>query len=149
MKAEYGNITNFLLQKRLYWKPLPSYDPSQPPSFSYKDPTPFVERSDYRILINNWPYGLAPGIKHICVWLKMRLPVVEETGDLTDHGEAMVNEFVERIFTQGLGLEGKDKVTWFKNWVGLQSVRGLEHIHVLVRDVDEVALDKILERPTK
>ena len=30
---------------------------------------------------------------------------------------------------------GKDRVLWFKNWVALQSVRGIDHVHVLVRDV--------------
>jgi hypothetical protein len=26
---------------------------------------------------------------------------------------------------------------WFKNWKSLQSVPGMEHVHVLVRDVPE------------
>ena len=36
---------------------------------------------------------------------------------------------------------GDDRVLWFRNWTGLQSVRGLEHVHVLVRDAPKVLLD--------
>ena len=37
---------------------------------------------------------------------------------------------------------GDDRVLWFRNWTGLQSVRGLEHVHVLVRDAPKVLLDR-------
>ena len=36
---------------------------------------------------------------------------------------------------------GNDRVLWFRNWTGLQSVRGLEHVHVLVRDASRELLD--------
>ena len=41
---------------------------------------------------------------------------------------------------QGQGREPSERVVWFKNWVGLQSVRGVEHVHVLVRGVSEELL---------
>ena len=56
----------------------------------------------------------------------------------------MVEKFVTTEFEQKLGVEGRDKVLWFKNWTGLQSVRGLEHIHVLVRHIDREKLDQII-----
>jgi hypothetical protein len=140
-------MTNFLLQKRLYWEALPSTDPSSPPAFTFKNPVAFADRSDYRILINDWPYGFAHGIKHVCVWLKVRLPMVEETGDLADNGREMVNEFVKKTFAQCLDVEGQDRVLWFKNWPAIQSVRGVEHIHVLLKDVDEEKLSRIIEKP--
>jgi hypothetical protein len=34
-----------------------------------------------------------------------------------------------------------DRVMWFKNWVQLQSVRALEHVHVLVKDVTREDLE--------
>jgi hypothetical protein len=143
-KEEYGDMTSFLLQKRLYWEPKPSTDPSAPPSFYYKNPVPFAERDDVRILVNDWPYGLAPGIKHVCVWLKVRLPLRED-GDLADNGKEMVQTFVDKTFVKGLGVEGQDRVQWFKNWAGLQSVQGIEHVHVLLRDVDENLLNSTVE----
>ncbi|KIW04737.1 hypothetical protein, variant [Verruconis gallopava] len=147
-KRRYGTITNFILQERVCWS---DYDPaslnSGEPKFACKSTIPFQVKDDYRILINDWPYGLEPGIVHICVWSKVRLPVDDVNGDLTSAGRKMVEEFVDRTFVDGLGVQGEDKVLWFKNWTGLQSVRGLEHIHVLVRDVDENKLSRICERP--
>jgi len=146
IKAQYGSITAFLLKKRVQWDPLPSTSEASAPTFSYENPVPFADRSDYRILMNDWPYGLAPGIKHICVWLKVRLPVDDVMGDLTDEGRKMVDRFVQETFVRGLGV-GVDQVIWFKNWTGLQSIRGVDHVHVLVRDVDEEKLEGILEKP--
>jgi len=146
-KEEYGSTVNFLLQKRLYWQSIPSEDPDAPPRFVAKSATPFAERSDYRILINDWPYGLEPGIKHICVWLKTPLPVDNVKGALTAEGFAMVDDFVKETFEKGLGLEGMDKVIWFKNYFATQSIRVVDHVHILLRDVDNSLVDPILEKP--
>lgn len=45
----------------------------------------------------------------------------------------MQKTFVERL--------GEDRVFWFKNWVSLQSVRALEHIHVIVRGATKEDLE--------
>ena len=77
------------------------------------------------------------GISHLVVWLKTRLAVEGEEGYLTAESKALVAGFVKKVFEERLsqhGLPG-DRVLWFKNWVGLQSVRGVEHVHVLVRQV--------------
>lgn len=120
---------------------------SSGPIFACKKQTPFADPADYKILRNDWPYGLADGIVHICVWLKTRLPVSAKTGDLTEEGRQIVDQFVRTEFDRKLGVEGRDKVLWFKNWTGLQSVRGLEHIHVLVRQIDSEKLDQIIASP--
>ena len=52
-------------------------------------------------------------------------------GDVTDESRRVIEEFVQRTFVARLG---KDRVVWFKNWVQLQSVRALEHIHIVVKD---------------
>jgi len=139
-------MTNFLLQEKLHWTPISPVASSGELEFSLKNPIPFADRADYKILINDWPYGLAPGIVHICVWLKMRLSVTCDTGDLTPSGRHLVQEFVRTAFEEKLGVVGADKVLWFKNWTGLQSIRGLEHIHVLVRDIEQEKLEEIIER---
>ena len=56
---------------------------------------------------------------------------------MTPKSRAQVQEFVQRTFVDRVrDLPGdKDKVQWFKNWTALQSVPGLEHLHVLVRDI--------------
>lgn len=50
---------------------------------------------------------------------------------MTDESRRIIRDFVDRTFVRRLG--DIEKVVWFKNWVQLQSVRALEHIHVLVQ----------------
>lgn len=135
-KAEYGSITNYLIIHRL---PKAWGNPPYVPVST----TPFAETSDYRVLSNDWPYGLANDITHIVVWTRALIPIDDETGDMTDASRALVGAFVQRFFVDSLNHEasqqqavqdGKDRVLWFKNWAQLQSVRQLEHIHVLVRN---------------
>ena len=136
-KAEYGSITNYLVAHRL---PKTWGSPPYVPICT----TPFAEPSDYRVLTNDWPYGLADGITHIVVWTRALIPINDETGDMTPESRALVAAFVQRYFADRLdceasggqkdGKDGQDRVLWFKNWAQLQSVRQLEHIHVLVRN---------------
>lgn len=117
-------MTNYLIQHRLPWKP---------PPFTYISPVPFVNPSDYKVLINDWPYGLAPGITHLVVWSKTPIPTDEKTGDVTEDSRRIIREFVQHTFVERLDGDS-ERVMWFKNWVQLQSVRALEHIHVLVKN---------------
>ncbi|TPR09176.1 putative diphthamide synthesis family protein [Aspergillus niger] len=110
----------------------------------WEDLKSIIDPSDYKILRNDWPYGLAPGISHIVVWLRTPVAVKEENGDVTDESRALIEAFVQRTFVDAVvreegvsEAEARDRVLWFKNWAALQSVRSLEHVHVLVRDVSE------------
>lgn len=129
----------------------------------------FEREEDYRVLRNDWPYGLQEGVLHLCVWVKQRVPTVEGSGGkLTREARGAIDEFVRRTFSEKLrawdeaapaagresekgkvaDAEGKgewtgggsntggdgERVLWFKNWSALQSVRSIEHVHVLVRD---------------
>lgn len=140
IKQKYGSSTTYLLQQRLFWTPLPTPDGAL--AFPIHNPTPFADERDYKVLCNDWPYGLEAGIHHIVVWLKVRLPVDGE-GALTEQGRRLVEEFVEEKFRKRVREERKgSRVVWFKNTTALQSVRSLEHVHVLVRDVDEGLLEQ-------
>lgn len=134
-KAAYGTMTNYLLENRLpkAWGSLPFTPISQ---------IPFAESSDYRVLKNDWPYGLTPDITHIVVWTRTLIPTDPDTGDVTLESRRLIQDFVKRFFIDKLGPGGEDRVMWFKNWVALQSVRSLEHIHVLVRDVEPVVIEE-------
>lgn len=128
-KAAYGSMTNFLLQHRLpkSWGTIP---------FTPASEIPFKDPSDYRVLVNDWPYGLTPGITHFVVWTRTTIPTDPETGDVTAESRRLIVDFVKTYFSDKLGPGGEKRVMWFKNWVALQSVRALEHVHVLVKDVD-------------
>ncbi|KAF7956977.1 hypothetical protein EAE96_004299 [Botrytis aclada] len=126
IKAEYGSMMNYILQHRLPWGP---------PPFTYISSVPFENPSDYKILLNDWPYGLSKDVTHFVVWSKTPIATDDENGDVTDESRKIIEDFVKRTFADR--LEGTDRVMWFKNWVALQSVRALEHIHVLIRDVQK------------
>ncbi|EHK47475.1 uncharacterized protein TrAtP1_012406 [Trichoderma atroviride] len=142
-KAQYGTITEYILQNRLpkAWG-LPPFVP--------ESQVPFDAASDYKVLLNDWPYGLTPEITHIVVWSRTPIPTDPETGDLTTESRAQVENFVKTHFVDTLGAGGEQQVLWFKNWVALQSVRTLEHFHVLVRNVDDDMLERWSgERPQR
>lgn len=90
-----------------------------------------AKADDTQILANDWPYGHAPGILHLVAWTKAPIPTRPGDGDLTGEARGILEEFVHRTFSQHLGA---DNVLWFKNWASIQSVRSVEHIHVLIRN---------------
>ncbi|KAI9723311.1 MAG: hypothetical protein M1812_001194 [Candelaria pacifica] len=144
IRTAYGSITNFICQCRLDWKPLETPRSDKGPTFACNDPTPFADPEDYTILINDWPYGFTPDVTHLVVWLKTPVPTDPQTGDLTESSRDLINAFVTKTFTQELSREGcgGDRVQWFKNWAQLQSVKGIEHVHILVRDVSREIVAK-------
>ncbi|KAF7171052.1 hypothetical protein CNMCM5623_003519 [Aspergillus felis] len=137
IKEQYGGILNYICQERLGWD---QYDSK----VAFQNPIPFASPSDYCIRFNDWPYGVAPGIRHLVVWLKTPFPV-QEDGNLTAESRARIDTFVSATFVQRLAREvhvdaPEDRVLWFKNWAALQSVSTLEHFHVMVRDASEEGL---------
>lgn len=137
-KANYGSMTRYLLGNRLpkTW--------GSPP-FTPTSTIPFKDPSDYRVLVNDWPYGVTPDIVHLIVWSRTPIATDPETGDLTPESRQITDSFVKRYFADTLGPRCRDRVLWFKNWAALQSVRELEHIHVLVKDVDQKVVDSWTE----
>ena len=103
---------------------------------------PFENPSDYRVLVNDWPYGMSDNMRHIVVWTRTTIATDDNVGDMTPESRQVVTDFVKRYFIDKLGPGGEDNVLYFKNWVALQSVRALEHIHVIVRDVPQEILDE-------
>jgi hypothetical protein len=136
------------MKERLKWEPLPSSTSLTGPKFVVKNPVPFADPADYRILVNDWPYGLAPGIRHLIVWLKTRLQSEPTKGDMTAESRRQVEDFIQSKFIDRVcDLPGpEEKVIWFKNWTALQSVPGMEHVHVLVRDVPQDVIMEWTER---
>ena len=121
--------------ERLCWS---SDTPSGNPSFT--------DSSDYRILFNDWPYGIDTDILHLVVWTKFHFEDDPATDDLTPKARVEIEEFVDRTFcnTTNGGLD-KDRVIWFKNWRSLKSVHALEHFHVMLYGADRKFLEKITD----
>jgi hypothetical protein len=153
LKEKYGSAVNFVLQERLHWKAeelaaRAEKDAGRVPDFS--DP------SDFKVLCNDWPYGLDERIVHLVVWTKFPLPDDPTTDDLTDDARAAIEAFVQQTFRAVLPA---DSVIWFKNWRSLKSVLLVEHFHVMLFDPpaelvaritnDDVPLSKRLEGEEK
>jgi hypothetical protein len=135
-KAEYGNLlVTYLLAHRL----LKSW--GKPP-FSPVSTIPFATPADYRVLMNDWPYGFSSDIQHMVVWTRTTIATDPHTGDMTPDSREIIAHFVKAYFTDSLGPDAEDRVMWFKNWGALQSVSELQHIHVLVRYVKPAVIEE-------
>lgn len=118
---DHGSIMNFVMQERLNWASLKH------------TASPFIDAKDYKILYNDWPYGIDTRIVHLIVWTKFHLPadLSSDIGDMSPETRSLVDEFVTRTFASQCGREN---VIWFKNWAALKSVHAVEHIHVMLFD---------------
>ncbi|KAI9759896.1 MAG: hypothetical protein M4579_002021 [Chaenotheca gracillima] len=122
LKQEYGSVVDFVLQKRLCWTDL-----------TPKNPIPFADPDDIKILYNDWPYGINQSIVHLVIWTKFDLEDDPATDDLTPNARREIDEFVQRTFCTHVKPEN---VIWFKNWRSLKSVQAVEHFHVMLYEPD-------------
>jgi len=75
-------------------------------------------------------------------WTRTAIPTDSDIGDITLESRKSIESFVKRYFVDRIGRCAEPRVIWFKNWAALQSVRALDHIHVLVRDVDPCLIEE-------
>ncbi|KAK5154454.1 hypothetical protein LTS14_006589 [Recurvomyces mirabilis] len=122
---EHGSIMSFILIHRLHWTDLKPLSES-----------PFQNPADYKILQNDWPYGIDLRITHLIIWTKSSFPEDPRTEDLTDEARSEIDAFVSEVFMERGGCE-REKVRWFRNWNGLKSVHAIEHFHVLLFEAGE------------
>ncbi|KAJ5888384.1 hypothetical protein N7495_008425 [Penicillium taxi] len=126
IKAQYGSVMRFIVQKRLQWGE-GSPDDMKPTG------QPFEFEEDIRILYNDWPYGVNTDIVHLVVWTKFELEDDPATDDLTADAREAIERFVQQTFCSRVASE---KVIWFKNWKSLKSVHAVEHFHVMLHQPD-------------
>ncbi|KAK0387641.1 hypothetical protein NLU13_3886 [Sarocladium strictum] len=137
LTQRYGSVERYMLEERLGW------DAEElGGNADGERKKPFEERSDYRILMNDWPYGVEKGIEHVVVWTKFSLGG-EEEGE--DSGRDAIEEFMEQVFYSHLPREN---VVWFRNWGALKSVHAVEHFHIMLLNPDSSFLNSIVETPT-
>lgn len=87
LAREYGSVTNFILTQRLHWTA-----PIQPRG------GPFEYPEDYKVLYNDWPYGIDKKIVHLVVWTKFSLDEDPSTGDLTVKARGQIERFMSETF---------------------------------------------------
>jgi Protein of unknown function (DUF3605) len=131
LKKAFGSVLQFIHHERLHWS---STQPS--------GQRPFENPSDYKVLYNDWPYGIDLDIVHLVVWTKFAFQDDPVTGDLTPESRAMIEAFVQKTFC-GKNGSSHDNTIWFRNWKSLKSVQALEHFHVMLYKPDPEFLRKI------
>nr|POF03769.1 n-acetylglucosamine-induced protein 1 [Quercus suber] len=141
IQATYGSIIPFILQHKLSWVSS-QISPSEVASLlplRPADPRPFASPQDFKVRRNDWPYGTEGHIKHLVVWLKTPIDV-DGDGEPSTESRALIEDFVDRTFRARMS-RGKDSVMWFRNPTKWQTVRAVEHFHVLVCGADEDLLE--------
>ncbi|KAG5363727.1 N-acetylglucosamine-induced protein 1 [Yarrowia sp. B02] len=124
-----GGVMEYILVDKLKWT-----------SSLEKTPVPFNEElfgdaRDVRILLNDFPYAMEPGLVHVVVWSRAKIPKENKDGDITPESRDKLARFVKETFVEGLDMP-EENVLWFKNWAALQSIPLVEHFHVLLKDPD-------------
>ncbi|OHE90670.1 hypothetical protein CORC01_14031 [Colletotrichum orchidophilum] len=127
---EHGSVMDFVLKQRLRWE-----EPLRPVG-----ERPFEEGTDFKILYNDWPYGIDGRIVHLVVWTKFELEENPATGDLTERAREDIDQFVDRTFR---ARTKPGTVIWFKNWRSLKSVHAVEHFHAMLFDPDPAFIREI------
>lgn len=85
LTREHGSVERYVLEQRLGWD-VANWGEGR---------KPFERRSDYKILRNDWPYGVEEGIEHLVVWTKFSLGGDKEGEDTA---RAAIEEFMEETF---------------------------------------------------
>ncbi|KAK1564044.1 uncharacterized protein LY79DRAFT_530661 [Colletotrichum navitas] len=132
----YGSVVQYVRRERLHW----------PEPIVARNAEPFAHADDWTVIWNDWPYHLAHGMMHLVVWSKSGITVDPETGLPTEHSTRLVESFLDRVFGQTLGCRRGEDLLWFKQKTESQSVKALEHIHVVLRNVPEERVEKLLGR---
>ncbi|QIW99513.1 hypothetical protein AMS68_005031 [Peltaster fructicola] len=128
LRGRYGSILEFILKERLQWSDTTAVVGD------------FGDQANYKILFNDWPYGVDERIVHLIVWTKFEMPEDPVTGALVPEMQAKVEAFVHEQFAIPCGT---DNVAWFRNWVSLKSVHAVEHIHIMLFQPDEQLINRI------
>ncbi|KAL9620340.1 MAG: hypothetical protein Q9160_005139 [Pyrenula sp. 1 TL-2023] len=125
LKIDYGSIFEFMVAERLKWT-----------QWTPKSSIPFKDLADYKILYNDWPYGIDKDIVHLVVWTKFNIPEDPRTGQVEDSERARIDYFVYHTFCEPVEFS-QENVRWFKNPSRLKSVHSIEHFHVMLYKPDE------------
>lgn len=104
----------------------------------------FTCSEDLKIIPNHFPYFFEKGIKHYCIWTKIRIPsdYTHPLGDLSKPIRKAIDTYVNKTFNH-FGISS-DRIVWFRNWEALQSVKELSHIHIIIKDCTQQEEDRFL-----
>lgn len=132
-------MTSFILRTKLAWD-RHSF-PDTAPHNTTPQPTLLAHPSTFRILRNDWPYDTTADITHLVIWSKIPIATDKDSGVPTAEATVVIDAFLARVFGEILEMDITMDLVWFRQQSMWRSVDALEHIHVLVRGVEEVWLE--------
>lgn len=142
-------INDHVLKDELQWKQSDirhQTSTSSPPEYSTLQPQDliFYNRDDEKIIYNKFPYYFEDSVVHLCIWSKLTIPndVNSPVGDISPLTKRIIERYLQKTFIEK-GVS-PDDILWFRNWSSLQSIRSVSHIHVLLHDVDEHFIQKLI-----
>ncbi|KAH9905007.1 hypothetical protein F4778DRAFT_770232 [Xylariomycetidae sp. FL2044] len=134
ISLRYGGVAAYVQKEKLGWDK----------GTAAKSEILLQHEDDYKIIRNDWPYAFTPDVCHLVIWSKVPFEINRETGLPSTETTKSVESFLDRVFGEGMGCWRKDdRLLWFKQKVAFQSVPALEHIHVLLRKVDDDSVTKL------
>ena len=95
----------FILKERLHWR-------EEDLDVKVEKGRGFERAEDWKILCNDWPYGLDERIVHLVVWTKFEL-ADDEKGMLSVGAREMIESFVKEKFINFMGEENVSFVSSF------------------------------------
>ncbi|KAK2061989.1 hypothetical protein LY76DRAFT_506724 [Colletotrichum caudatum] len=134
LRKTHGSVVEFVRREKLHW----------PEPAVARNAEPFADADDWKAIWNDWPYRLSEGIMHLVVWSKSKIEVDPETGLPTEDSTRLIESFLDRTFADKLGCRRGEDLLWFKQKTESQSVKALEHIHVVLRNVPEDRVEKLI-----
>ncbi|KAK1992059.1 hypothetical protein LX36DRAFT_589189 [Colletotrichum falcatum] len=133
IRRTHKSVLEYVRRERLRW-----------PNITACDDIPFRHTDDWKIIWNDWPYDLADGIMHLIVWSKSKIAVDPATGLPTERMANLIESFLDGTFGEILGCRRGEDLLWFKQKAEWQSVKALEHIHILLRNVPQWRVEKLI-----
>lgn len=146
-KASLRNIdVSLYILSRLNWSidELAYLNTYKFPSTNDKIAACLTDKGYYKITKNDYPYNFESDVYHLLVWSKINIPLYDDdTNESTKnvHMYDRIEEFLELNVHQRLKIS-KDDYCWFINYVSLQSIRSISHIHLLIRTSDRDIIEK-------
>lgn len=119
-------MVNFIVEKRLQWTEMEPEDKtpfanpstgsicyvvviltffSQPESTRCRITILIRGKDDFKILYNDWPYGVDTDIIHLVIWTKFQLEEDPATGDLTEAMREKIENYIQRTFCGRISRE--------------------------------------------
>lgn len=127
----FGSVEAYVLQERLGWTDH-NDDDTTTPLLTPTSLSTSTASSGWKCLKNDFPYACEPGIDHLVIWLKSKLPTTPDGNHPTQEAVTSIESFIASYFA---GVESHN-ILYFLNPPALKSIGSLEHFHVLLHHQD-------------